>query len=62
MPLLTLDRVSLHYGTQVLLDHVDRARYCILPNTAGCFDAATAVRTAELSRELDAVHRMDELK
>ncbi len=35
-----------------LLDHVDRARYTILPNTAGCFDAATAVRTAELAREL----------
>jgi len=35
-----------------LLDHVDRSRYAILPNTAGCFDAATAVRTAELAREL----------
>jgi thiazole synthase len=35
-----------------LLDHVDRARHTILPNTAGCFDAATAVRTAELAREL----------
>jgi thiazole synthase len=35
-----------------LLDHLDRARYTILPNTAGCFDAKTAVRTAELSREL----------
>lgn len=35
-----------------LLDHVDRERYTILPNTAGCFDAATAVRTAELAREL----------
>ncbi len=35
-----------------LLDHVDRSRYTILPNTAGCFDAATAVRTAELAREI----------
>ncbi|NOT31302.1 MAG: thiazole synthase [Planctomycetes bacterium] len=35
-----------------LLEHVDRARYTLLPNTAGCFDAATAVRTAELAREL----------
>lgn len=35
-----------------LLDHIDRERYQILPNTAGCFDAASAVRTAELSREL----------
>jgi len=35
-----------------LLDHIDRSRYTILPNTAGCYDAASAVRTAELSREL----------
>ena len=35
-----------------LLDHVDRQRYTLLPNTAGCFDAATAIRTAELAREL----------
>ena len=35
-----------------LLDFVDRERYRILPNTAGCFDAATAVRTAVLAREL----------
>ena len=35
-----------------LLDHVDRERYTILPNTAGCFDAESAVRTARLSREI----------
>ena len=35
-----------------LLDHLDRARYTILPNTAGCFDAPSAVRTAELAREI----------
>lgn len=35
-----------------LLDHIDRDRYHILPNTAGCFDAASAIRTAELAREL----------
>ncbi len=35
-----------------LLDHIDRERYQILPNTAGCFDVQSAVRTAELSREL----------
>jgi thiazole synthase len=35
-----------------LLDHLDRARYTILPNTAGCYDAASAIRTAELAREL----------
>lgn len=35
-----------------LLDHIDRERYTILPNTAGCFDAESAIRTAQLSRDL----------
>lgn len=35
-----------------LLDHVDRSKYTILPNTAGCFDAESAIRTAQLSRDL----------
>src|SRR6185295_18235957 len=35
-----------------LVDFIDRTRYTILPNTAGCFDAATAVRTAELARDV----------
>jgi len=35
-----------------LLDHLDTARYTILPNTAGCFSAEDAVRVARLGREL----------
>ncbi|MCP3915561.1 MAG: thiazole synthase [bacterium] len=35
-----------------LLDHVDRERYHILPNTAGCYDVESAVRTAKLARDL----------
>ncbi|MEL6329790.1 MAG: thiazole synthase [Planctomycetota bacterium] len=35
-----------------LLDYIDTARYTILPNTAGCFDAEDAVRVARLGREL----------
>ena len=35
-----------------LLDHIDRSRYSILPNTAGCFDAQSAIRTARLAREI----------
>lgn len=35
-----------------LLDYVDRDRITLLPNTAGCFDADSAVRTARLAREL----------
>jgi len=35
-----------------LLDYIDRDKYTLLPNTAGCFDAQSAIRTAQLSREL----------
>jgi thiazole synthase len=34
-----------------LLDHLDLTRITLLPNTAGCFNAADAVRTARLARE-----------
>jgi len=34
-----------------LLDHLDLSRITILPNTAGCYSAAEAIRTARLARE-----------
>ena len=34
-----------------LLDYIDRDRFFILPNTAGCYTADDAVRTARLARE-----------
>jgi thiazole synthase len=34
-----------------LLDYIDTSRMFILPNTAGCYNADDAVRTAELGRE-----------
>lgn len=34
-----------------LLDHLDRARYRLLPNTAGCYSAEDAVLTARLARQ-----------
>jgi thiazole synthase len=34
-----------------LLDYIDPARYFVLPNTAGCYTADEAVRTARLGRE-----------
>ena len=34
-----------------LLDHIDKEKYTILPNTAGCYSADEAVRTAFLARE-----------
>jgi thiazole synthase len=36
---------------QNLLDYVDPKRYTILPNTAGCYTAEEAIRTARLARE-----------
>lgn len=35
-----------------ILDFIDLKRYTILPNTAGCFTADDAVRTARLGREI----------
>jgi thiazole synthase len=34
-----------------LLDYLDPAHYTILPNTAGCYTAEEAIRTARLARE-----------
>jgi thiazole synthase len=35
-----------------LLDYIDRDRYFVLPNTAGCYTADEAVRAARLAREV----------
>ena len=35
-----------------ILDFIDLSKYTILPNTAGCFTAEEAVRTARLGREI----------
>ncbi|QDU78156.1 Thiazole synthase [Bremerella volcania] len=35
-----------------LLDYIDFHRYTLLPNTAGCYNARDAVRTAKLGREI----------
>ena len=35
-----------------LLDHIDRGRIALLPNTSGCYTPDDAVTTAELGREL----------
>lgn len=37
---------------KTLLDYIDRGKYTILPNTAGCYNAKEAVLTAQLAREL----------
>jgi len=35
-----------------ILDHLDLKQITVLPNTAGCFNAEDAIRSARLSREL----------
>ncbi|MCG8458390.1 MAG: thiazole synthase [Holophagales bacterium] len=37
---------------QAFIHHIDREKYLFLPNTAGCYTAEEAVRTARLAREL----------
>jgi thiazole synthase len=49
---VAIRRVPLGQGGPTILDHIDRKRMRILPNTAGCFNAEEAVRTARLAREL----------
>src|SRR5688500_10392009 len=34
-----------------LLDYIDTSKYFVLPNTAGCYTADEAIRTARLGRE-----------
>ena len=49
---VAIRRVPLGKGEPTILDHIDTKRMTILPNTAGCFVADEAVRTARLAREL----------
>ncbi len=52
MVTVAVRRVNLTDRTkESLLDYIDRAKFFILPNTAGCYTAEEAVRTARLARE-----------
>jgi thiazole synthase len=52
MVTVAVRRVNLHDRTrESLLDYIDTSRYFLLPNTAGCYTADEAVRTARLGRE-----------
>ena len=44
-------RVNLDRTRESMLDHIDTSKYTLLPNTAACFTADDAVRTAILARE-----------
>ncbi len=50
MVTVAVRRVPLDHSSESFLDHLDPTLQ-ILPNTAGCYSAADAVRTARLARE-----------
>lgn len=54
---VALRRIDLTHGGPTILDVIDRSRYLLLPNTAGCYTAEEAIRTLHLARELG----MDEM-
>jgi thiazole synthase len=52
MVTVAVRRVDLSaHGSESLLSWIDRSRIFLLPNTAGCYTADDAVRTARLARE-----------
>src|SRR5262245_43266443 len=52
MVTVAVRRVNISDRTkESLLDYIDTANVFILPNTAGCYTADDAVRTARLGRE-----------
>jgi thiazole synthase len=51
MVTVAVRRVDLSRQGESLLDFIDTSRITLLPNTAGCYTAEEAVRTAYLARE-----------
>ena len=51
MVTVALRRMELPGTGKTFLDYIDRDRFTILPNTAGCYDADAAILTARLARE-----------
>src|SRR6202022_1418226 len=53
MVTVAVRRVNLTDRTkESILDYIDRQRIFVLPNTAGCYSADEAIRTARLGREV----------
>ncbi len=53
MVTVAVRRVNLTDRTkESLLDYIDREKFFLLPNTAGCYSADEAMRTARLGREV----------
>jgi len=54
--------IGQHAGEPNILEVLPPSRYTILPNTAGCYDADSAVRTCRLARELLDGHSLVKLE
>src|SRR5438132_505142 len=52
MVTVAVRRVNLDRSKESLLDYIDTTKYFLLPNTAGCYTAEEAIRTARLGREV----------
>jgi len=52
MVTVAVRRVNLDRSKESLLDFIDPKKYILLPNTAGCYTADEAIRTARLGREV----------
>jgi thiazole synthase len=52
MVTVAVRRVNLDRSKESLLDSIDPRKYFLLPNTAGCYTADEAIRTARLGREV----------
>src|SRR5512135_272253 len=52
MVTVAVRRVNLERSTEALLDFIDPKKYFLLPNSAGCYTADEAIRTARLGREV----------
>ena len=52
MVTVALRRIDFSQPGPSLLDAIDRQKYVLLPNTAGCYTAEDAVRVCRLAREL----------
>ena len=52
MVTVAVRRVNLDRSRESLLDFIDPEKYFLLPNTAGCYTADEAIRTARLGREV----------
>jgi thiazole synthase len=51
MVTVAVRRVDITRKSESLLDYIDTAQIFLLPNTAGCYTADEAIRTARLARE-----------